>query len=66
ATIPELMGIMPAPDFPTAGFICGRKGIYDAFTTGRGHLKVRAKAEIEVDPKTERETIIVTELPYQV
>ncbi|MGI5861805.1 MAG: DNA gyrase subunit A [Myxococcales bacterium] len=66
ATIPELMGIMPGPDFPTAGFIYDKKGIYDAYTTGRGLLKVRAKAEIEVDPKTERETIIVTELPYQV
>ncbi len=66
ATIPELMRFMPGPDFPTAGFIQGRQGIYDAFTTGRGHIKVRAKAEIETDPKTERETIVVSELPYQV
>jgi DNA gyrase subunit A len=66
ATIPELMRFMPGPDFPTAGFIRGRQGIFDAYTTGRGHIKVRAKAEIESDPKTERETIVVTELPYQV
>ncbi len=66
ATIPELMRFMPGPDFPTAGYIQGRQGIYDAFTTGRGHLKLRAKVEIEVDPKTEKETIIVSELPYQV
>ncbi len=66
ATIPELMRFMPGPDFPTAGFIRGRQGIYDAFTTGRGHLRIRAKAEIEVDPKTDKETIVVSELPYQV
>jgi DNA gyrase subunit A len=66
ATIPELMRHMPGPDFPTAGFIYGRQGILDAYATGRGHLKVRAKVDIEVDPKSERETIVVTELPYQV
>ncbi len=66
ATVPDLMRFVPGPDFPTAGFIQGRKGIFDAYTTGRGHLKLRAHAEIEVDPRTERETIVVTELPYQV
>ncbi len=66
ATIPELMRLLPGPDFPTAGFIYGRKGIYSAYTTGRGHIKVRAKVDIETDPKTERETIVVSELPYQV
>lgn len=66
STIVELMTFVPGPDFPTAAFICGRRGIYEAYTTGRGHLKVRARTEIEVDPKTERETIVVTELPYQV
>jgi DNA gyrase subunit A len=66
ATIPELMRLIPGPDFPTAGQILGRQGIYDAYTTGRGHLKVRAKYDIEVDPKTDRETIVITELPYQV
>ncbi|MDR0965000.1 MAG: DNA gyrase subunit A [Myxococcales bacterium] len=66
ASIADLMGFMPGPDFPTAGFICGRRGIYEAYTTGRGHLKVKARTEIEVDPKTDRETIVVTELPYQV
>lgn len=66
ATVADLMQFIPGPDFPTAAFICGRRGIWDAYTTGRGHLKVRARAEIEVDPKTERETIAITELPYQV
>ena len=65
-TIPELMRFIPGPDFPTAGYIQGKQGIFDAYTTGRGHLKVKAKAEIETDPKTEKEAIIVTELPYQV
>ncbi|MFN7134885.1 MAG: DNA gyrase subunit A, partial [Myxococcales bacterium] len=65
-TVPELMRFVPGPDFPTAGFIQGRQGILDAYTTGRGHIKVRAKVDIEVDPKTDREAIVVTELPYQV
>ena len=66
ATVADLMQFIPGPDFPTAGFIHGRRGIYDAYTTGRGHLKVRARVDIEVDPRTDRETIVVTELPYQV
>src|SRR6266852_4424811 len=54
-----------APDFPTGGYILGKQGIYDAFTTGRGHLKIRAKAGIEPMGK-DREQIVVTEIPYQV
>jgi len=65
-TVPELMRLVPGPDFPTAGIILGRDGIRKAYETGRGTITVRARATIEVHPKTERETIIVTEIPYQV
>ena len=65
-TIPELMECIPGPDFPTAGFIYGTQGIKEAYETGRGLLTLRAKAEIEVDERTERGRIIVTELPYQI
>lgn len=64
--IAEIMRYIPGPDFPTAGIIYGKKGIYDAYTTGRGVIIVRAKMEVEVNSKTQRETIVVTELPYQV
>ncbi|GEJ57674.1 DNA gyrase subunit A [Anaeromyxobacter diazotrophicus] len=66
ATIPELMRFVPGPDFPTAGIILGRDGIRKAYETGRGNITVRARAAIEVHPKTEREAIVVTEIPYQV
>jgi DNA gyrase subunit A len=65
-TISELMEAIPGPDFPTAGTIHGLAGIRSAYTTGRGIMQIRAKAEIEVHPKTERQSIIVTEIPYQV
>jgi DNA gyrase subunit A len=65
-TIHELMEFIPGPDFPTAGFIYGMQGIKDAYETGRGLLSLRAKAEIEVDERTDRARIIVSELPYQV
>lgn len=65
-TIDELMDIIPGPDFPTAGFIYGTEGIREAYRTGRGLLTVRAKADIEVDERTDRARIVVTELPYQV
>src|SRR2546421_5447044 len=65
-TIEELMEDIPGPDFPTAGYIYGTRGIRDAFTTGRGLLTLRAKAVIETDERTERDRIIVTEIPYQV
>src|SRR5205085_8239179 len=57
--------MVPGPDFPTAGFILGRSGIYDYFTRGRGTLKLRARAATEKIGK-DREAIIVTEIPYQV
>jgi len=65
-TISELMIHMPGPDFPTGGFILGRDPIISAYETGRGIIKLRAKARIEKQKKFEREIIIVEELPYQV
>jgi DNA gyrase subunit A len=65
ATAEELMTVMPGPDFPTGGVIMGREGIRDAYTTGRGSLKVRGKAHIE-QTSTGRIRIIITEIPYQV
>ncbi|PMH46601.1 DNA gyrase subunit A [Vibrio sp. 10N.286.49.B3] len=64
-TIDELMDYIPGPDFPTAAIISGRKGIVDAYKTGRGKVYMRSKADIEVE-KNGKETIIVTEIPYQV
>jgi DNA gyrase subunit A len=64
--IEGLMEHVPGPDFPTAGIINGSAGIHEAYRTGRGRIYVRAKADIEVDDKTNREAIIVTELPYMV
>ncbi|WP_100332698.1 DNA gyrase subunit A [Bacillus xiapuensis] len=63
--IDELMEYIPGPDFPTAGIIMGRSGIRRAYETGKGSLVIRAKVEIEQKPSG-KETIIVSELPYQV
>ncbi len=63
--LPKLIEMVQGPDFPTGGIILGREGIYDYFKTGRGSIKVRAKAATEKMGK-DREAIIVTELPYQV
>ncbi|MGQ0666669.1 MAG: DNA gyrase subunit A [Nitrospiraceae bacterium] len=65
-TIPQLMKKIPGPDFPTAGFIYGMSGIKEAYETGRGLLKLRAKVVVETDERTDRERLIVTEIPYQV
>lgn len=65
-TIEQLMRHIPGPDFPTAGFINGREGILSAYKTGRGIIRVRARALIEKNARNDRETIVVTELPYQV
>ena len=64
-TIEELMVLMPGPDFPTAGFIFGKEGIRAAYETGKGVIQLRARAIIERDRKGERESIVITELPYQ-
>ncbi len=65
-SIEDLMKHIPGPDFPTAGIINGVQGIHEAYRTGRGKVYVRARVEIESDEKRGRESIIVTELPYQV
>jgi DNA gyrase subunit A len=66
-TIDEIMQHVPGPDFPTAAIIFGTSGIREAYRTGRGRVMVRARVEIEVDEKrNNRQSIIVTELPYQV
>ncbi len=65
-SIDELMTIIPGPDFPTAGSIQGTSGIKSAYHTGKGIIQIRAKADIEVHGKQERERIVVTEIPYQV
>ena len=65
-TIDELMEIIPGPDFPTAGYIYGTQGIKNAYHTGRGLLTLRAKTHIETDEKRDRDSIIITEIPYQV
>ncbi len=65
-TVEELIRVIKGPDFPTAGFIHGLRGIQEAYGTGRGIVQMRAKAFIETHPRTEKESIIVTEIPYQV
>ena len=65
-TVADLMEFIPGPDFPTSGFICGRKGINAAYETGRGIIRMRARATVEQVARGKREHIIVTEIPYQV
>ncbi len=65
-TIDDLMEYIPGPDFPTAAIINGRAGILQAYRTGRGRIYLRARAEVERDDKKNRETIIISEIPYQV
>jgi len=64
-TVDELMEYIPGPDFPTGAIINGKAGIIQAYRTGRGRIYVRAKASVEVNEKARRETIIITEIPYQ-
>ena len=66
ATIDELMEIIPAPDFPTAGIIYGLSGVRDGYRTGRGKVLMRAKCHFEDIDKGQRQSIIVDEIPYQV
>lgn len=65
-TIEEIIRIIPGPDFPTAAIINGRSGILDAYRSGRGRIIIRSKTHLEIDERTQKEKIIVTELPYQV
>jgi len=62
----ELLRKVPGPDFPTGGFIFGRQGILDAYTTGRGKITVRARITTETNKRNERESVVITEVPYQV
>jgi DNA gyrase subunit A len=62
----ELMRVIPAPDFPTGSTICGRAGVYQAYSTGRGVITVRARTAVEEIRSSGRERIVVSELPYQV
>ena len=64
-TAKELMKWVPGPDFPTAGYLYGRKGLIEAYTTGKGVVSLRAKSDVE-QYKGDRERIVVTEIPYQV
>ncbi|HEY8022194.1 MAG TPA: DNA gyrase subunit A, partial [Thermoanaerobaculia bacterium] len=64
--VTDLMRAVPGPDFPTAGFIHGLDGIRSAYTTGRGIIQVRARAAIETEKRGERQSIVITEIPYQV
>ncbi len=63
-SLQELLSIVPGPDFPTGGIICGRDGIVEGYKSGRGKLTLRAKLEVEESPKAGRSSIIVSELPY--
>ena len=65
-TVDEIMEHIIAPDFPTGGIIYGYEGVKQAYRTGRGRVVIRARAAVEVTQKNGRESIIVTELPYQV
>ena len=65
-TVDKLMKHIQGPDFPTAGFINGREGIIAAYKTGRGIIKMRARAIIEKNSRNDKETIVITEIPYQV
>ncbi|MDY6822971.1 MAG: DNA gyrase subunit A [Thermodesulfobacteriota bacterium] len=65
-SIEGLMQHIPGPDFPTHGIIHGSKGIYEAYTTGRGRVKVRGRVMVEQNKKKQEETIVINELPYQV
>ncbi len=62
----NLIRLVPAPDFPTGGYIIGRQGAIEAYMTGRGSITMRAKSEIETNKKGDRQSIVVTEIPYQV
>ncbi|MBI5561761.1 MAG: DNA gyrase subunit A, partial [Deltaproteobacteria bacterium] len=66
ASVKELMKFVHGPDFPTGAFIHGRTGIRNAYETGRGSVQIRARAAIEKNPRTNRQAIVITEIPYMV
>ncbi|EPP33089.1 DNA gyrase/topoisomerase IV, subunit A family protein, partial [Chlamydia psittaci 84-8471/1] len=65
-SIEEILEVMPGPDFPTGGLICGSEGIRSTYYTGRGKIKVRARLHVEENADKHRENIILTEMPYNV
>lgn len=65
-TIDEIIEVMPGPDFPTGGMICGHRGIHEAYRTGRGKLTLRGVYHIEEHPDKNRERIVIDEIPYNV
>ena len=65
-SVEQLIEYIPGPDFPTAGIINGSQGIHEAYRTGRGRIYMRARSHIESDEKSGQDTIVITELPYQV
>ncbi|AHK63186.1 DNA topoisomerase (ATP-hydrolyzing) subunit A [Chlamydia avium] len=66
ASIDEILEVMPGPDFPTGGIICGTEGIRSTYHTGKGKIKVRARLHVEENKEKNRENIILTEMPYNV
>jgi len=66
ASLDKIMGFIPGPDFPTGGFIFGKRGIREAYENGRGIIQLRARAMIEKGRKNDRDRIVITEIPYQV
>ncbi|MGD9055611.1 MAG: DNA gyrase subunit A [Desulfobacterales bacterium] len=65
-SIDQLSTIVPGPDFPTGGIVYGAEGLREAYATGRGSIRIRARILVEKDKRTRRETLVITELPYQV
>jgi DNA gyrase subunit A len=65
-TIDELIRIVPGPDFPTGGYVIGTEGIHSAYKTGRGSVRMQARITTETQARTEKESIVVTEIPYMV
>ncbi len=66
AGLDELLRLLPGPDFPTGGILLGRRGVVEAYRSGRGIIQVRGRAEIEASTRADRESIVITEIPFQV
>ncbi|MCX8082290.1 MAG: DNA gyrase subunit A [bacterium] len=65
-SIEEIMEVLPGPDFPTGGIICGREGVRSAYTTGKGIITIRGKVDIEEEASKKKKTIVIKEIPYEV
>ena len=66
ARLKAVLRVVTGPDFPSGGYIVGRNGIYQAFTTGRGSILMRAKSSVEESKKGDKQSIVITEIPYQI